>query len=90
MITKKVEVTVLVDVTIDETKFDNEFMEEYRGYMDESFLSQDNHIMNIASLKTLGLLMPFTEGYGVLTDMGISADIEASEAEIVGQDRGEG
>lgn len=62
-----------VSVEIDETKFDEAFMAEFR----KSFFQFDTvqeHVEHIAQLEARGLLQDFTEGYGPIKDFGIKAD----------------
>lgn len=73
MKTFTVEVTQTVTVTLDETKFDETFMKEFR----ESFYQFDTleeHAEHLAQLEARGLVddyEPFIEGYGPAEDMGI-------------------
>jgi hypothetical protein len=78
MITKTVAVTHYVDVQVDETKFTEEFMSNYREYMYE-FDSIDDHIRYLARLAVEGYVDEFDksdkfiEGYGPQHEFGISA-----------------
>ena len=70
--TKTVEILVEVKVSFDESKFTEEFMQEFSDVFYD-FRSIEDHIKHIAQLEARGLLKePFTEGYGNLKDMGIS------------------
>lgn len=82
---KTVQVTIDVDVTVDESKFTDEWMAEWRTVFYD-FHTVDDHIQHIAQLEARGLLSrDFTEGYGPLADMGIEAraDIRRMETEII-------
>ncbi|EIM25696.1 hypothetical protein [Microvirga lotononidis] len=79
---KTVEVTMIVEVEVDESKFTPEFMREFRESFYD-FHEVEDHIMHIAQLEARGLLSPrFTEGYGPLADMGIKADVVDQSQEI--------
>lgn len=72
MITKKVQVTIIVEVTVDETKFDEKFMTEFRQQM-YHFTSLDAHIEHLAQMHARGLYDndDFIEGYGPAQEIGI-------------------
>ena len=82
---KLVAVTQYVSVEIDETKFDNRFLEEFR----ESFyeFDLDDHFKHLAQLEASGLtgcgIDNFIEGYGPAKDMGIDMSVEDIEVELV-------
>lgn len=83
---RRVTVTMIVDVEIDETKFTPAFLEEFRGYMYD-FSSVDDHIEHIAQLAARGILdcdwpSVSIEGYGRASDMGIKANVRDWEMEI--------
>ncbi len=73
-----VEVTQTIRVTLDESKFDDAFMEEFR----ESFFKFDTlerHAAHIGRLFALGIIDlavsdEFIEGYGPADGMGIRAE----------------
>lgn len=72
---KQVTITYLVEVEVDETKFTPQFLEEYQEHH-RPFETIDDHITHIAMLAAQDLLdETFTEGYGPLKDMGISAQV---------------
>lgn len=78
-----VDVTQSVKVTLDESKFTPEFMEEFRRYF-YPFYSLGDHAEHIAQLAARELLTPkFTEGYGPLADMGIEAKVISGEEVII-------
>jgi hypothetical protein len=85
MTTKTVIVTQEVEVTVDETKFTPEFMEDFRDYQyDLSTL--DEHMEYLGSLEARGQTEwgeNFIEGYGPAEDMGISMRVTNIETEIV-------
>lgn len=71
----KVSVTQLVEVELDETKFDDRFMREFRERM-YPLHSLGDHAEHIAQLEARGLFDGhFIEGYGHAADMGIKARI---------------
>jgi hypothetical protein len=61
----------IVTVEIDETKFDDAFMEEFReGFY--PFTTIGDHVKHIGQLEARGLFRDdFVEGYGPPKDMGI-------------------
>lgn len=78
MRTYRVEVTQTMEVTLDAEKFDDAFMQEFRG----SFYNFDTlaeHAEHIAQLQAHGLIdvsyqsRDFIEGYGEHQEMGITA-----------------
>lgn len=73
MITKKVQVTQVVEVTVDETKFDPAFMQEFRESF-YKFTTLDDHVEHLGQMYARGLYGngDFIEGYGPAKDMGIS------------------
>lgn len=82
MITKRVQVTFEVDVTIDETKFDDVFMQEFRNnFFDHDTI--DDHIKDLAWNECRGQLDGFVEGYGPIKEMGISAKVVFEECEVI-------
>lgn len=72
MKTFDIEVATMAAVTIDETKFTPEFMEEFRKYFYD-FDTIEDHARHLAQLATRGLIQTpcFIEGYGESKDMGI-------------------
>ena len=79
MITRKVQVTSTVEVTIDELKFDAAFMQEFRESF-YNFTTLDDHIEHLGQMYARGLYEngDFIEGYGRTQDMGIK--FESSRA----------
>ncbi len=81
MKTFEIEVTQHVRVTLDETKFDEVFMQEFRdGFY--PFDTLEDHASHIAQLHARGIvgMFPkneFIEGYGPRNEMGIGAEIIA-------------
>lgn len=71
-----VEVTQYITVTIDESKFDAKFLEDFcRSFYE--FDTIDEHVEHLAQLYARGLVGmfdPFIEGYGRASDMGIEFD----------------
>lgn len=83
----QIEVTQLVEVELDESKFDETFMEEFR----QSFYSFDTlqeHAEHIAQLQARGIIeldtgSEFVEGYGPSKDMGIRARVLDTNIDVV-------
>lgn len=82
-----IEVRQTVAVELDEAKFDDSFMQEFR----ESFFNLntiEEHAEHIAQLQARGVIdlevMPeFVEGYGPSQDMGIRARVVDADVEAV-------
>lgn len=81
--TKLVEVTITMEVTVDESKFTEAFFAEFR----ESFYrfhTLDEHLCHIGQMAARGVISgwqgEFVEGYGA--DMGIRTHETFVEAEI--------
>lgn len=88
MRTFDVEVTQTVRVSLDENKFDEAFMQEFReGFFDYDTLEQ--HAQHIGRLFALGLIelgwsrTDFIEGYGHASDMGIAAETISEDSFLV-------
>lgn len=78
--------TTYVLVTVDETKFTPEFMEEFR----ESFFDYetiDEHIEHLGSLYGRGVISgyadEFIEGYGRANEMGIKFKTIVEETDVL-------
>lgn len=85
MITKTVEVTQTIQVSLDETKFDDKFMAEFRSYM-YPFYSIDDHAKHLAQMEARGLIANVNdhiEGYGHIREMGISMNLLDQDENIV-------
>ena len=88
MITKQVSVTQTVEVTIDETKFTDEWMASFRDVF-YNYYSLDDHVGHLAQLEARGLTyLPhvnneFIEGYGPAGDMGIKSRVVDTDIEIL-------
>jgi hypothetical protein len=83
-----VRVTQLVRVKLDESKFDDEFMREFRESFYQ-FQSIDDHAEHIGQLVARGIYeaspynpREFIEGYGPIGEFGISASVEDFDTEI--------
>lgn len=76
-------VTQEIEVTIDETKFDENFMEEFRKTF-FPFETVSDHIEHLAQLRARGIAgnNDFIEGYGETEEMGIRFDVIDTEVEI--------
>ena len=85
-ITKRVTVTVEVDVTIDETKFDAEFFRQFNSSIFDAGDDLDEHFKHLAMLHAQGLIDDdsFIEGYGPTKDMGIAFHADLVDAEMGG------
>jgi len=71
-VTKEVEVVLHVKVTVDETKFTQEFMTEFRRIICPLY-SLDDHLEHLAQMYARGVVndRAFIEGYGQASGMGI-------------------
>lgn len=86
MATRTVEVRQLITVCIDETKFDEGFMRDFRKSM-YPFSTLMDHIEHLAQLRARGLVDEFTtfiEGYGPPQEMGIAFKVQGCDEEIIG------
>lgn len=74
-ITKVVAVTQYIKVTIDETKFDEEFFSQFNASIFDADDDLDEHFKHLAQLAARGIASEysdeFIEGYGPVKDMGI-------------------
>ena len=82
-----VQVTQLIEVELDESKFDEQFMSEFRASF-YSFDTIEEHAEHIAQLQARGLIdlecgTEFIEGYGPSQDMGIKARCVETDMEIL-------
>lgn len=86
MTKKKVAVQQVVEVEVDEAKFDEAFMTSFRETM-YPFDTLDQHIEHLGQLFARGIAAnehSFIEGYGVADGMGIRfRDLREGETEIV-------
>jgi len=84
--TQQVEVSQRIKVTVDESKFTTQFMEEFRESF-HPFHTIDEHIKHLAQLYARGITggypSDFLEGYGPLKDMGIKFEGMGQDEEIV-------
>jgi len=81
---KSIVVSQEIKVTIDESKFDEAFMEEFRQSF-YHFTTIDDHLCHLAQLYARGLVDEFStfiEGYGPMADMGISFETGFQEEEV--------
>jgi hypothetical protein len=82
MKTSKVAVEQVISVTVDETKFTPQFMEEFRRLF-FPFYSIDDHVAHLAQMYARGVADEFTgfiEGYGPPSDFGIKFEhLDGSE-----------
>lgn len=76
----EVEVTQRVEVTLDASKFDAVFMQEFRDSF-YGFDTIEEHAEHIAQLQARGLIdiswksNEFIEGYGPAEEMGLKAEV---------------
>jgi hypothetical protein len=87
MITKSLNIAILktVEVTVDESKFTDEFLLSFRERFYDSIRTVDDHIRHIAQMYARDLYDGFTtfvEGYGELKDMGISVRVTDEDLEF--------
>lgn len=85
LITKTVRVTQDVEVTVDESKFDSDFIDEF-FHTFFPFTDIDDHIVHIAQMRARGIFdIPdaFVEGYGLIQEMGIVAKVVEQGEEIL-------
>ena len=90
MVKRTASVTVVhtIDIEIDESKFTEEFMEEFRGYF-YPFFDLEYHIEHIGQLQARGVIdlefnpKEFIEGYGPANEMGIKLIRTAVEVDDV-------
>jgi len=85
MITKKVRVTQYIEVTVDESKMGDEFLDDFSKTF-FPFADIDDHILHIAQLRARGIFdlkNAFVEGYGRIDKMGISASVVGQSEEIL-------
>ena len=82
--TKQVDVTITVEVTVDESKFDEDFLKSFREFFYD-FYDIDDHIKHLAQITARGLIGEdnFIVGYGNITEMGIDVDIIDQDEEII-------
>ena len=76
MKTFRIPVEMEVLVTVDETKFDETFMREFRESFYQ-FETLEEHVEHLAQLEARSLLSEtFVEGYGDTAEMGIIAEVD--------------
>ena len=70
-----------IEVTVDETKFTDEFLEEFNTTMFQCDEVEDHmrHIAELAGTGQIGIFDDFLEGYGPLEDFGIKFTVKDSE-----------
>lgn len=86
-----VDVTQRVEVTIDETKFDADFFEQFNNSITYYGDDLDEHFRHLAVLHVRGVADDdrFIEGYGQAAEMGIKFRLldEFDEIDRIGTDR---
>lgn len=80
---KVVTISFDVEVEIDESKFDERFMSEFRESF-YCFYTIDEHLCHLAQLYARGLIEDgqFIEGYGPAKEMGISFNLSGQTEEV--------
>lgn len=84
-----VTVILIVEVTLDDSKFTPEFFEEYQESI-APYGTVQKHAEHLAWLHATGVedldtsLNPFVEGYGPINDFGIRAMTKDTEVEYEG------
>lgn len=81
---RQVQVTQIVEVTINEDKFDEEFMAEFDAHFFPGY-DLDDHMKHLGQLFARGISddRDFIEGYGPAADMGIRFRKIDGEEEIL-------
>ena len=78
MTIRTIEVTQIINISLDESKFTKGFMEEFRENFYQ-FNTIEDHRKHLAQLFSRGLvdnMTDFIEGYGETKGMGISFELE--------------
>lgn len=88
-----VEVSQIVEVELDDTKFDEAFMAEFRESF-YPFMTLADHAEHIAQLQARGIydleiVDQFVEGYGSSADMGFKARVTQTDMEILRMPEGQ-
>lgn len=81
----QVEVVQTFDIKVDESKFTEQFMADFRKSFYE-FHTIDDHVKHLAQLYARGIVTPFSrfiEGYGAPEDIGLSFTEVDQEEDIV-------
>lgn len=80
--TIEVEVRQTVEVQLDESKFTEQFMAEFRReFYDYATIEQ--HARHLATLYTFGMVSDFIEGYGDPADFGIKFREQDTDSEVM-------
>lgn len=88
MRTFHVEVTQLVEVTLDETKFDEAFLAEFRESF-YPFMTVEDHAEHIGQLQARCMIdlewngKEFVEGYGPADEFSLRAKVIETDVELV-------
>lgn len=84
MLTRDIEISQTVQVSVDESKFTPEFMAEFRQLM-YHFITIDEHLEHLAQLYARGIYdeNSFIEGYGPAKDFGIKLKVVSASEEII-------
>jgi len=86
MKTFTIEVTQTVEVTLDEAKFDAEFMEEFNQTFYNFGNNLDRHAKHLGQMFARGVedeFSDFIEGYGPVKEMGIKFNSVDCDADVV-------
>jgi len=84
MITREVEVVIVVRVTVDETKFTPEFMAEFAAAI-TNYDTVEEHVENLAWLHARGIVEEGdrVEGYGPLDELGVGFTVTSEEQHLL-------
>lgn len=80
-----IDVTRTIEVTLDETKFTEEFMSHFREYF-YPFYSVEDHAKHLAQLEAREMIGwrpdDFIEGYGAKDNFGITTKVIDQDEEV--------
>jgi len=83
MTTKTVTVTVEVEVTVDETKFDPQFLRDFQKHMYASVKTIDDHIRFLGKCAATGIPLRDLDGYGdTAKDFGVAIKWNSTSAAL--------
>lgn len=84
MITREVEVKMIVRVTVDETKFTREFLAEFAQAI-TNYDTVEEHICYLACLHARGVVDSYDrlEGYGPLKEFGVDFDVVSENDQLL-------
>jgi hypothetical protein len=81
--TKRIEVIVVLDVTLDESKFTDEVMNDFNDCIGKTDMA--GHFKNLAFQEANGFIGfdNFVEGYGDISDLGVEFREVSRDQEII-------